>query len=138
MPAKENCASAWANHTAGRSAQNGVSRKVTLVISAGGELFAVFMLRRGSPMWYVDARDTHVTIKNVHCCYNHGQAGKLLQRLAWAGSGDDVVSCSLPANSFLAGYWRRRLATRLLLRAELWLPSVMLAVPSGAALRLSV
>jgi hypothetical protein len=46
-PAKENCASAWANHKAGRSAQNGGSRTATLDTSAGGELSATSMVRRG-------------------------------------------------------------------------------------------
>jgi hypothetical protein len=46
MPAKENCASAWANHTAGRSAQNGGSRTATLDISAGGKLSPVSSVRR--------------------------------------------------------------------------------------------
>jgi hypothetical protein len=46
-PAKKNCASAWANHMAGRSAQNSGSRTVTLDTSAGGELSATSMLRRG-------------------------------------------------------------------------------------------
>jgi hypothetical protein len=41
MPAKVNCASAWANHTAGRSAQNSGSRTATLDISAGIGLFVV-------------------------------------------------------------------------------------------------
>jgi hypothetical protein len=46
-PAKKNCSSAWANHTAGRSAQNGGSRTATFDTSAGGELSAASMLRRG-------------------------------------------------------------------------------------------
>jgi hypothetical protein len=46
-PAKKYCASAWANHTAGRSVQNGGSRTATLDTSAGGELSASSMLRRG-------------------------------------------------------------------------------------------
>jgi hypothetical protein len=62
---------------AGRSGQNGGSRTATLDISADGVLSAVFMLRRGSPVWDVDARDTRVNITNVHCCYDHGHAGKL-------------------------------------------------------------
>jgi hypothetical protein len=47
MPAKKNRASAWANHTAGHSAQNGWSCKATLDTSAGGELSASSMLHRG-------------------------------------------------------------------------------------------
>jgi hypothetical protein len=47
IPAKVNCASAWANHTAGRSAQNDGSRTATLDTSAGCELSVVSMLRRG-------------------------------------------------------------------------------------------
>jgi hypothetical protein len=47
MPAKKNCASAWANHTAGRSPQNGGSRTATLDASAGDELSAGSMLCRG-------------------------------------------------------------------------------------------
>jgi hypothetical protein len=47
MPDKVNCASAWANHKAGRSAQNGGSRTATLDVSAGGELSAISILRRG-------------------------------------------------------------------------------------------
>jgi hypothetical protein len=46
-PAKKNCVSVWANHTAGRSAQNGRSRTATLDTFAGGELSATSMLRRG-------------------------------------------------------------------------------------------
>jgi hypothetical protein len=41
MPAKTNCASAWANQTAGHSAQNGGSRTDTLDTSAGAELSVV-------------------------------------------------------------------------------------------------
>jgi hypothetical protein len=55
---KKNCASAWANQTAGRSAQNGGSCTATLDTSAGGELSAGSMLTSGSPMWDVDARET--------------------------------------------------------------------------------
>jgi hypothetical protein len=51
MPAKKNCASAWANHTAGRSAQNGGSRMATLDTSAGVPLSVAYMLLSGSPMW---------------------------------------------------------------------------------------
>jgi hypothetical protein len=40
----------------------------TLDVSADCELFAVSMLHWRSPMWNVDARDTHVTITNDHCC----------------------------------------------------------------------
>jgi hypothetical protein len=47
MPAKKNCASAWENHTAGRSAQNGGSPTDTLDTSVGGELSAASMLTRG-------------------------------------------------------------------------------------------
>jgi hypothetical protein len=47
MPAKKDYTLAWANHTAGRSAQNGVSRTATLDTSAGSELSAASMLRRG-------------------------------------------------------------------------------------------
>lgn len=47
MSAKVNCASAWTNHTTGRSAQNGGNRTPTLDVFAGGELSAVSMLRRG-------------------------------------------------------------------------------------------
>jgi hypothetical protein len=47
MPATENCASAWAYHMAGRSAQNGGSRMATLDISAGGKPSAVSMLCQG-------------------------------------------------------------------------------------------
>jgi hypothetical protein len=46
-PAKKNCASASANHTAGRSAQNGGSRTAPLDTYAGSELSATSMLRRG-------------------------------------------------------------------------------------------
>jgi hypothetical protein len=46
-PAKKNCTSAWANHMAGRSAQNGGSRTATLDTSAGGELSAASMFHRG-------------------------------------------------------------------------------------------
>jgi hypothetical protein len=49
MPAKKNCASVWANHTDGRSAQNGGSRTATLDTSAGSELCAASVLRRGHP-----------------------------------------------------------------------------------------
>jgi hypothetical protein len=45
--AKKNFASAWANHTASRSAQNDGSRTATLDTSAGGELSAASMLLRG-------------------------------------------------------------------------------------------
>jgi hypothetical protein len=45
--AKKNCAPAWANHTAGRSAQNGGSHTATLYTSVAGEMSAVSMLRRG-------------------------------------------------------------------------------------------
>jgi hypothetical protein len=45
-PAKKNCASAWSNHTAGSSAQNGGRRTATLDTSAGGELSATSMVRR--------------------------------------------------------------------------------------------
>jgi hypothetical protein len=62
----------------------------------------------------------------------------LLWRLAWAGGGGNIVASYWPADAFLAGCWQRRLTTGFLLRAELWLPSVMLAVPSGAACRLSI
>jgi hypothetical protein len=48
MLAKVNCASAWANHTAGRSARNGGSRTATLDISAGIALFVVL-----EPSWFV-------------------------------------------------------------------------------------
>jgi hypothetical protein len=34
MPASKNCASAWANHMSGCSAQNGGRRTATLAISA--------------------------------------------------------------------------------------------------------
>jgi hypothetical protein len=62
MPAKKNCASAWANHTAGRSAQNDGSRMATLDTSDGGELSAASRLS-GSQVWDVDARrDDHVTL----------------------------------------------------------------------------
>lgn len=47
MPAKVNCASAWANHTVGRSAQNNESRTVPMNTSAGGVFSAVSILRRG-------------------------------------------------------------------------------------------
>jgi hypothetical protein len=45
-PAKKIYASAWANHTAGSSAQNGRSRTASLDTSSGGELSAASMLRR--------------------------------------------------------------------------------------------
>jgi hypothetical protein len=45
--ARENCSSAWANHRAGRSAQNGGSRTATLDISAGWVPSAASILRRG-------------------------------------------------------------------------------------------
>jgi hypothetical protein len=62
MPAKVNCASAWANHTAGRSAQNGHSgylcwccavrsaedvlvRVVLFLLFASGTLFALLILQ---------------------------------------------------------------------------------------------
>jgi hypothetical protein len=45
--AKKNCASARANHTAGRSAHNGGSRTATLDTSTGCEPSATSMLRRG-------------------------------------------------------------------------------------------
>jgi hypothetical protein len=48
MPPKVNCASAWANQTAGCSAQNGGSRTATLDTSAGGELPAASMIFRGN------------------------------------------------------------------------------------------
>jgi hypothetical protein len=44
---QENCALAWANHTARRSAQNSRSCTATLDNSAGGEGSAVYTLRRG-------------------------------------------------------------------------------------------
>jgi hypothetical protein len=47
MPAEVNCVSAWANHKAGCSAQNGGSRTETRDISAGGELSAISILHRG-------------------------------------------------------------------------------------------
>jgi hypothetical protein len=46
-PAKKNCASTWANHTAELSAQNGGSLTATLDTSPGDELSAASMLRRG-------------------------------------------------------------------------------------------
>jgi hypothetical protein len=44
MPAKKNCASAWANHTAGLSAQSGGSRMATLEAAADNELSADYVL----------------------------------------------------------------------------------------------
>jgi hypothetical protein len=46
MPARDNCASAWANHTAGCSVQNGGSRMSTLDISAGWVPLIASILRR--------------------------------------------------------------------------------------------
>ena len=46
IPAKVNYASAWANHKAGRSGQNGRSHTATLD-TAADELFAVSMLSHG-------------------------------------------------------------------------------------------
>jgi hypothetical protein len=48
MPAKENCASAWANHTARRSGQNGGSRTATLDTSG-----VVLSTRGCSSEWYL-------------------------------------------------------------------------------------
>jgi hypothetical protein len=47
MLAKKNCFTGWANHMAGRSAQNGGSRMATLDASTGGELPAASMLCQG-------------------------------------------------------------------------------------------
>jgi hypothetical protein len=79
MPAKANCASAWANQTAGRSAQNGGSRTATVDTSVGAELSVVcIVLCRGhqcgilsiTDVALVDGwRDNHVLIfyTNIYC-----------------------------------------------------------------------
>jgi hypothetical protein len=78
MLAKENCASAWANHMTGRSAQNGGNRMATLNTSAGGELSAASMLRQGHQCGLSDVGDTHVltplfsaavTRTHAGCCW---------------------------------------------------------------------
>jgi hypothetical protein len=66
MPAKKNCASAWANHMAGRSAQNGGSSMATLETFAGGELSAVSMLLRGHQCGMSIFVET-TTITDIHC-----------------------------------------------------------------------
>jgi hypothetical protein len=63
MAAKLNCASAWANHTTGRSAQNGTNRTATLDTFADCELFATSLLRRRQQVGNVDTRrDNHVKL----------------------------------------------------------------------------
>jgi hypothetical protein len=76
MPARENCASAWANHTAGRSAQNGGSRMATLDISAGWVTSAASILRRGHQC---GIRHTHfnVRVDLEAVCRCFGQNGAL-------------------------------------------------------------
>jgi hypothetical protein len=78
MPAKENCASAWVNHTAGRSAQNSGSRTATLDTSAGGELSAASMLRRGHQCGDVNCLGHPRTITNVLCYYYTDSRRELL------------------------------------------------------------
>jgi hypothetical protein len=63
MPAEENCASTWANHTVGPSDQNGGSRMAILDTSTRCVLFVASILRRGSPMWD-HARE--VSVKRCH------------------------------------------------------------------------
>jgi hypothetical protein len=55
MPAKVNCASAWVNQTAGRSAQYGGSHTATLDISAGAELFIVCIVLCRGHQWFIHA-----------------------------------------------------------------------------------
>jgi hypothetical protein len=50
MPAKVNCESAWANHSAGRSAQNGGSRTATRNTSVGCGVVVVSISLWGSPL----------------------------------------------------------------------------------------
>jgi hypothetical protein len=80
MPAKENCASAWANHTAGRSAQNGESRTATLDTSAGGELSAASTLRRGRQCGLTDVRGTHVLTALFSAVVTRTHAGSCSER----------------------------------------------------------
>jgi hypothetical protein len=69
MPAKVNCASARANHTAGRSAQNGGRGTATLDIFADDEQSAESILRRGHQCAMsnvVARRDNHVNVYNKY------------------------------------------------------------------------
>jgi hypothetical protein len=80
MPGKANFASAWVNHMAGRSAQNGRSRAVTLDISAGSELSVVCIIFCWghqceiclSPMWVLSLGEETTTYTNIYCvCTEH-------------------------------------------------------------------
>jgi hypothetical protein len=73
MPAKVNCASAWANHTADGSTQNGESRTATLDISAGIALFVVTEPCRFVSFWSCCSRPARGSpckfcICVMHCC----------------------------------------------------------------------
>jgi hypothetical protein len=94
MQAQLNCAPAWANHTAGRSTQNGGSRTTTLDISAG-DLHVLCILRRFTSV-RVDVgmrRDNHVAkslkVSTVGAAARVcGSRGNTLSWLAASPAGD--------------------------------------------------
>jgi hypothetical protein len=73
MPTKENCALARANHKAGRSAQNIISRRTTLEITSG-ELPAFSIIGRILIM-------LELTICGCRCLYTRGHPRKHCQVL---------------------------------------------------------